>query len=55
MAKVYTAKEAARILRVSLVTLGKIDKTLRPARTPGGHRRYTRKMLEEYLKGSKKK
>lgn len=50
-----TAKEAAEYLRVSLLTLSKIEKQggLVPFRTPGGHRRYSLEMLNEYLEGSR--
>jgi CheY-like chemotaxis protein len=46
-----TAREAARHLHVSLFTLGRIEKEglLVPFRTPGGHRRYSLEMLNEYL------
>jgi len=50
-----TAKEAAEYLRVSLLTLSKIEKegTIIPFRTPGGHRRYSVEMLNEYLEQSR--
>jgi excisionase family DNA binding protein len=50
-----TAREAARYLRVSLLTLGKIEKdgNLVPFRTPGGHRRYSVSMLNDYLEKSR--
>ncbi len=50
-----TAKEAARYLRVSMFTLSKIDKGggLVPYRTPGGHRRYSIRMLNRYLNSSR--
>jgi excisionase family DNA binding protein len=46
-----TAKEAAAYLRVSLFTLRKIEQQglLVPYRTPGGHRRYSLDMLNDYL------
>ncbi len=49
------AKEAANYLRVSLFTLSRIEKEggLVPFRTPGGHRRYSRRMLHEYLENSR--
>ncbi|MBI3943399.1 MAG: helix-turn-helix domain-containing protein [Chloroflexi bacterium] len=49
-----TAKEAAEYLRISLFTLNKIQQEdkLIPFRTPGGHRRYSLDMLNEYLKHS---
>jgi excisionase family DNA binding protein len=50
------AKEAASYLGVSLSTLRKIEKQglLIPFRTPGGHRRYDRDMLKEYLETSRR-
>lgn len=50
-----TAKEAAQYLRISLLTLSKIEKdgNLIPFRTPGGHRRYSIEMLNDYLEKSK--
>jgi excisionase family DNA binding protein len=50
-----TAKEAAKYLRVSLFTLSRIEKEghLLPFRTPGGHRRYSIHMLNEYLERSR--
>jgi len=50
-----TAKEAAQYLRVSLLTLSKIEKegNLIPYRTPGGHRRYSVEMLNDYLEKSR--
>ena len=50
-----TAKEACEYLHISLFTLSKIEKEglLVPFRTPGGHRRYSRKMLDEYLERSR--
>jgi len=50
-----TAKEAARYLRVSMFTLSKIERGggLIPYRTPGGHRRYSLRMLNEYLNKSR--
>lgn len=52
-----TAKEAARYLRVSMFTLSKIESQggLVPYRTPGGHRRYSLKMLNQYLSNSRKR
>jgi DNA-binding transcriptional MerR regulator len=45
------AREAAEYLRVSLFTLNKIERIgmLTPFRTPGGHRRYSLGMLNQYL------
>ena len=50
-----TAKETAHYLRVSLLTLSKIEKEggIVPFRTPGGHRRYSLEMLNEYLEKSR--
>jgi excisionase family DNA binding protein len=50
-----TAKEAAQYLRVSLFTLGRMEKEglLEPFRTPGGHRRYSQEMLDDYLEASR--
>jgi excisionase family DNA binding protein len=53
---VMTAKEAARYLRVSMFTLSKMESQGRlvPYRTPGGHRRYSLKMLKRYLNNSRR-
>jgi len=53
--RVMTAKEAAAYLRVSLFTLRKIEQQglIVPFRTPGGHRRYSLDMLNEYLESSR--
>lgn len=47
----FTAREAAEYLRVSLSTLNRMERRglLNPLRTPGGHRRYTLEMLNESL------
>jgi len=52
---ILTAKEAAEYLRVSLYTLRKMESGggLMPFRTPGGHRRYSLGMLDEYLEKSR--
>jgi len=52
---ILTAREAAEYLRVSLYTLRRMesDGSLIPYRTPGGHRRYSLKMLNEYLEKSR--
>jgi excisionase family DNA binding protein len=54
--RLLRAKEAAEYLGVSLVTLRRmeIQGALSPYRTPGGHRRYSIEMLEEYLEGSRR-
>lgn len=48
------AREAAEYLRISLFTLNKIERKgmLLPFRTPGGHRRYSLEMLNQYLEDS---
>ena len=50
-----TAREAAKYLRVSMFTLSKIENNggLVPYRTPGGHRRYSLRMLNSYLNSSR--
>jgi excisionase family DNA binding protein len=52
---ILTAREAAEYLRVSLYTLRRMESegSLVPFRTPGGHRRYSLKMLNEYLEKSR--
>ncbi len=52
---ILTAREAAEYLRVSLYTLRKMEMEglLTPFRTPGGHRRYSLQMLDEYLEKSR--
>ena len=49
------AREAAQYLRVSLFTLSRIEREggLIPFRTPGGHRRYSMRMLHDYLEDSR--
>ena len=51
-----TSVEAADYLRVSLPVLWKAEREglLAPYRTPGGHRRYSVKMLNEYLEESRR-
>ena len=53
--RLLTAKEAASYLRISLFTLRKIEQQglIVPYRTPGGHRRYSVDMLNEYLENSR--
>jgi excisionase family DNA binding protein len=53
--RLMTAKEAAGYLRISLFTLRKIEQQglIIPYRTPGGHRRYSLDMLNEYLEKSR--
>ena len=50
------AREAATYLRVSQFTLDKIERAggLAPFRTPGGHRRYSVRMLNKYLNNSRR-
>jgi len=52
-----TAREAAEYLHVSPATLGRMEKKgqLVPFRTPGGHRRYSLVMLDEYLAKSRRR
>jgi excisionase family DNA binding protein len=54
--RLIRAREAAAYLGVSLVTLRRMEKqgVLSPYRTPGGHRRYSLEMLEEYLENSRR-
>jgi len=49
-----TAREAAKYLRVSQLTLDKIERAggLVPYGTPGGHRRYSVRMFNKYLNNS---
>ncbi len=51
-----TARQAAGYLGVSLVTLRKMEREeeLVPFRTPGGHRRYSLEMLEEYVESKRR-
>ena len=48
---IFTAREAVKHLGISLGTLRIIEDQglLVPFRTPGGHRRYDKKMLDEYM------
>ena len=52
--RLLTGKEAAAYLGISLYTLKKIEYAgyLKPYRTPGGHRRYSQEMLDDYLEKS---
>jgi excisionase family DNA binding protein len=54
--RLLTAREAADYLGISVTTLSRMDKErqLVPFRTPGGHRRYSLTMLDEYLEGSRR-
>ena len=53
--RLLTAREAASYLGISLNTLSRVEKRglIRPFRTPGGHRRYDARMLDEYLEASR--
>jgi excisionase family DNA binding protein len=53
--RVLTAKESADYLRISTFTLRKIERQglIIPYRTPGGHRRYSLDMLNDYLEHSR--
>lgn len=53
--KLMTASEAAGYLRISLATLYRMEKRgqLEPFRTIGGHRRYSLRMLNDYLERSR--
>jgi len=55
-AGLMTAREAAKYLRVSMFTLSKIENNggLVPYRTPGGHCRYSLRMLNRYLNNSRR-
>lgn len=52
----FGSKEAARRLGVSLFTMDNIVKKglLKPFYTPGGHRRFTEDLLEEYKERSRR-
>lgn len=53
--RLLTAKDASTYLGISLSTLNRIEKEglLIPFRTPGGHRRYNRRILDEYLENTR--
>jgi len=55
--RLLTAREAADYLGISVATLNRMGKEgqLVPFRTPGGHRRYSLTMLDEYLEGSRQR
>jgi excisionase family DNA binding protein len=55
--RLLTAKDASTYLGISLSTLNRIEKDglLIPFRTPGGHRRYNRRILDEYLENTRQK
>jgi excisionase family DNA binding protein len=48
----FTAKEAAEYLRISISTLNRMEHNgvVTSLRTPGGHRRYTLEMLNACLR-----
>ncbi len=54
--RLLTARDAVEYLGVSLSTLNRIEKQglLVPFRTPGGHRRYAQRMLDEYLEATRR-
>ena len=54
--RILNARDAVEYLGISLSTLNRIEKQglLVPFRTPGGHRRYAQKMLDEYLEASRR-
>lgn len=51
-----TARETVEYLSISLSTLNRMEKQglLIPFRTPGGHRRYDRAMLDAYLETTRR-
>lgn len=53
--RVLTPRESAEYLRISPFTLRKMEQMglIVPFRTPGGHRRYSVEMLNEYLERSR--
>lgn len=53
--QILNSREAADYLGISLNTLYRIEKQgdLQPFRTPGGHRRYDLKMLDNYLESTR--
>jgi len=57
LTRLYTSKEAAMYLGVSLATLNRVERDgfLVPFRTHGGHRRYSKDMLDEYLESNKER
>ena len=54
--RLLTATDAADYLGISITTLNRMTKEgkLVPYRTPGGHRRYSLTMLDEYLENSQR-
>jgi len=55
-APLMNAREAAKYLRVSQFTLNKMQQEgkIQPFRTPGGHRRFSVRMLNQYLNNSRR-
>ena len=53
--RLLNAQDAVEYLGISLSTLNRVEKQglLVPFRTPGGHRRYARTMLDEYLEATR--
>jgi excisionase family DNA binding protein len=53
--RLLTAREASSYLGISLNTLNRIEKRglILPFRTPGWHRRYDVRMLDDYLEASR--
>jgi excisionase family DNA binding protein len=51
-----TARETVEYLSISLSTLNRMEKQglLVPFRTPGGHRRYDKAMLDHYLETTRR-
>ncbi len=51
-----TARETVEYLSISLSTLNRMEKQglLVPFRTPGGHRRYAKAMLDDYLETTRR-
>jgi DNA-binding transcriptional MerR regulator len=54
--EILKANEAADYLRISMYTLRKVEQQglVIPFRTPGGHKRYSIEMLNEYLERTRK-
>ncbi len=55
--RLLNARDAIDYLGISLSTLNRIEKEglLVPFRTPGGHRRYALRMLDEYLESTRQR
>jgi excisionase family DNA binding protein len=51
-----TARETVEYLSISLSTLNRMERQglLVPFRTPGGHRRYAKAMLDDYLETTRR-